>query len=32
VSLAETRALVVATHEPARLDMLGPQRLALGRA
>jgi ABC-type multidrug transport system ATPase subunit len=31
-SLGETRALVVATHEPARLDALGPQRLALERA
>jgi heme exporter protein A len=30
-SLAETRALVVATHEPARLDVLGPERLALER-
>jgi len=30
-SLSETRALVVATHEPARLDVLGPQRLALER-
>jgi len=30
-SLAETRALVVATHEPARLDVLAPHRLALER-
>ena len=30
-ALAEVRALVIATHEPARLDDLGPLRLALGR-
>jgi heme exporter protein A len=30
-SLAEARSLVVATHEPARLDRLATQRLALER-
>ena len=31
-SLAGVRALVVATHEPARLEQLAPRRLALERA
>jgi ABC-type multidrug transport system ATPase subunit len=32
VSLAGVRTLVVATHEPARLESLAPRRLALERA